>query len=61
MADFETTGPCLGRVVPNDFKDFIHIDFPVRGLISLGRVARHQTACPHICRISESPLCGFMP
>ena len=40
MADFGNRGPCLGRVVPNDFKDFIHIDFPVRGLISFGTFAR---------------------
>ena len=40
MADFGNRGPCLGRVIPNDFKDFIHIDFPVRGLISFGTFAR---------------------
>ena len=62
MADFGNRGPCLGRVVPNDFKDFIHIDFPVRGLISFGTccsaVNRLSTHLPHF---RVSPLCGFMP
>ena len=62
MADLGNRGPCLGRVVPNDFKDFIHIDFPVRGLISFGTccsaVNRLSTHLPHF---RVSPLCGFMP
>ena len=62
MADFRNRGPCLGRVVPNDFKDFIHIDFPVRGLISFGTCCSAVNCLStHLPHFRVSPLCGFMP